>query len=176
MRAGIAAAELSHWVYGFSRSETFLISYLQDVGALYMIRHDPKHYRERYFDSQQAFPISKCLDEERHYKTSHCYIGSLITKRWHLGALLHRSILFHHHGDLAELANFDEKTSKMVALIRVANFLVFELFSDGFVTKELEESFEAACQFLDMTENMQRAAIAALEKWGNADMLPGASH
>lgn len=176
MRAGIASAELSHWLYGFSRSETFLISYMQDIGALYMMRHDPLNYRDRFFNQQQEFPISKYEDEENHYKTSHAYVGGLITKRWDLGALLYRSVLFHHHRDLQALAKYDERTSKMVALNRIANFLVFERFSDHYITKELEDSFEEACAFIGVTEPMLKSADAALEKWADSEGLPEASH
>ena len=126
MRAGIACAELSHWVYGFSRSEAFMVSYMQDIGALYMMRYDPANYRDRFFSQQQEFPLSKYQDEWRNYRTSHCYIGGLSTKRWNLGSLLYRSVLFHHHDDLSRLAKYDERTANMVAMNRVANFLVLE--------------------------------------------------
>lgn len=176
MRAGIASAELTHWVYGFSRSEAFLVSYMQDIGALYMMRHDPLNYRDKVFNQQQEFPISKHQDELNHYKTSHTFVGGLITKRWNLGSLLYRSVLFHHFEDLDQLAQYDERTSKMVALNRVANFLVFERFSDHYVTKELEDSFEAACDFIGVTEPMLKAADGALETWAEAQSLPEASH
>lgn len=176
MRAGVAAAELSHWVYGFSRAEVFLVSYMQDIGALYMMRHDPINYRDKFFSQQPAFPISQYQDEEAHYKTSHCFVGGLVTKRWNLGSLLYRSVLFHHHQDLQSLAKYDERTAKMVALNRVANFLVFERFSDQFATKELEDCFEEACEFIGITEPMLKAADAALEKWADSEVLPEASH
>ncbi|MBE0493522.1 MAG: HDOD domain-containing protein [Thiomicrospira sp.] len=176
MRAGIASAELTHWIYGLSRSEAFLISYMQDIGALYMMRHDPLNYRDQVFNQQQAFPISKYQDEVDYYKTSHCYVGGLITKRWNLGSLLYRSVLFHHHADLKSLAVIDDLTSKMVALNRIANFLVFDRFSDYYFTKELEDSFDEACAFVGVTDHMLHAADAALEKWADAESLPEASH
>lgn len=176
MRAGIVSAELTHWIYGLNRSEAFLISYMQDIGAIYMMRHDPLNYRDKLFNQQQEFPISKYQDEVDFYKTSHCYVGGLITKRWNLGSLLYRSVLLHHHADLKGLAEMDERTSKMVALNRIANFLVFERFSDHYITKELEDSYEEACEFIGVTENMLGAAVSALEKWADAESLPEASH
>ncbi len=175
LRVGIAVAELSHWVYGFSRSESFLISFVQDIGALYLKRYDP-NYIEQYFDEQRRFPLTKFIDEEKHYKTSHCFIGGILAKRWNLGSLLYRSVLFHHHADLLELEQHDARLGKMVALIRVGHFLEYELYSEQHVTKELEDYYEQGCEYLKLTPQMIHAAESALKRWGDADVLPDSSY
>lgn len=171
LRVGIAVAELSHWVYGFSRSESFLISFVQDIGALYLKRYDP-NYIEQYYDEQRRFPLSKFKDEEIYYKTSHCFVGSILAKRWSLGSLLYRSVLFHHHEDLQELEQHDARLGKMVALIRVGHFLEYEMYSQMHVTKELEDYYEQACEFLKLTPQMIHSAESALKRWGDTDVLP----
>lgn len=166
MRAGIASAELSHWIYGLGRCEAYLASFMQDVGALYMMRYDPQEYAQNYFSRQLDCPLSAYRDEEAHYQTAHTFVGGLIAKRWNLGNLLYRSIVFHHHDNLLEVASFDPKAAQMVAANRIANYLVFKVFSDHFLTQELEHSFEEAQAFLNLPENALHAAEAALQKWG----------
>lgn len=176
MRAGVASAELSYWVYGFTRSEAYLASFMQDIGALYMMRYDPKHYAEKYFSKQLDYPLSAYYLEEENYQTAHTFIGGMIVKRWNLGNMLYRSILFHHHGNLDELAAYDDRVGKMVAINRIANYLVFKVFSDHFISEELQAYYEQACQFLKLPDNAIDAAVAALEKWGMGSGFHFSSH
>ena len=172
IRCGIANAELSQWVYGLGRSEAYIVGFLQDIGALYLMRYDPEDYKTRYYLPHHQFPISKIKDEEIKYGTNHCYLSNLLVQNWRLGNFLSRAVLFHHHPNPIELKRFDEKLSKMVAVNQISNFLVFETFETKNITKELEDAYENALYYLGLTDRAIDLTRGALEKWGNSKTLP----
>jgi hypothetical protein len=83
-RAGIAVAELSYWVQDISRTKAYFVVFLQDVGAIYMMRYDFEHYQ-----------------------TVHTFLGSVVARRWHLGDFLAKSILL-HQGDSLEIIHHSD--------------------------------------------------------------------
>ncbi|KUJ71387.1 HDOD domain-containing protein [Thiomicrospira sp. WB1] len=176
LRTGIAAAELSYWVAGISRTQAYLYAFMQNIGALVMLRYDPETYGERFLNPQMNQPVSAHQDEITHYQTAHTFVGSIIAHRWHLGETLSKTLLFHHQPDLIELESYQPSVAKMVALIHIANYLVFQHFSDHFMVRELEQLFENACDYLELPDNAISAAEAALEKWGDSGHLPEAAH
>ena len=165
LRAALATTELSYWVYGLSRTEAYLHGFMQDIGAIYMMRYDAG-YNERFFRQQLAFPMSKHRDEHLRYATDHCFVGALMIEHWNLGQDLCRTVLFHHEQNPGHLARFDEGLSKRIALLQIANYLVFETFAGKNVTKELDDQFTVAMDYLELPDNALNAAISALEKWG----------
>ncbi|WP_083919074.1 HDOD domain-containing protein [Hydrogenovibrio halophilus] len=176
LRAGLAAAELSYWVGGIGRTQAYLYAFMQNIGALVMLRHDPEAYGERFLNPQMNQPVSAHQSEIAHYQTAHTFVGSIIARRWHLGDALSKTLLFHHQPDLIELEDYNPSVAKMVALIHIANYLVFQHFSDHFMVRELEKLYEEAVHYLALPDNAISAAEAALEKWGHSGHLPDAAH
>ena len=177
MRAGIASAELSHWVYDLARCEAYLCSFMQDLGALYMIKYDAEAFIDRYFNHQLESPIQQYQMELEHYQTTHAFVGAVITKRWHLGELLSKFLVLHHQSDLQQLKGYNPRVAKMVAVNHLANYLVYKVFSDHYMTSELEYLFKKAKSFLEMSDQAVHAAESALEKWGNSEVgLHSSSH
>ncbi|BBP44599.1 HDOD domain-containing protein [Thiosulfativibrio zosterae] len=175
-RSGIAAAELSYWVPEIGRTEAYFIAFLQDVGAIYMMRHDPENYAEQFLNLQLSNPVTAYQAELDHYHTAHSFVGSLVARRWHLGDLLCKSLLLHHYDSLEAVQNYDAKVAKMVALIQVSNVLVYRQFSDHYETHEQKQVFDHAVEFLALQPNAIEAASAALKKWGYDDHVHKASH
>ncbi|WP_127469974.1 HDOD domain-containing protein [Thiomicrorhabdus aquaedulcis] len=165
-RAGIAAAELSYWVNDISRTEAFFITFLQDIGVIYMMRYDPDYYAQTFLNAQLTSPFSAYEKEFEHYQTAHTFVGSVITRRWHLGDLLSKSLLLHHQESLESVMAYDAKVAKMVALMQLANVLTFKVFSDHYETAELKQIEEHTVRFLALPDNAVQAAQAALKKWG----------
>ena len=175
-RSGIAAAELAYWVPEISRTEVYFIAFLQDVGAIYMMRHDPENYAEKYLNSQLSHPITAYDTELKNYRTTHAFVGSLVARRWNLGDLLCKSLLLHHYDSLEAVKNYDPKVAKMVALIQVANILVYQQFSDHYETSEQKQIIDHAVEFLNLQPNAIESANAAIIKWGYDNHMHFASH
>lgn len=164
-RAALAATELAYWIDEITPSDAYLITFMQDVGAIYLSRyHDP--FICEHLEEQCSLPFSAYRREAFHYQTAHTYIGSLIAKHWRLGDLLCKSILLHHTTPLDKLADYDLKISKMVALIQLANSLVTEVFAEHYQTPELIESQQQAIEFLKMPKQGINNAIEALKHHG----------
>lgn len=176
MRSGLAAAELSYWVNEIERTEAYLIAFMQDIGAIFIMRHDFDHYAQTYLNAQLNQPFTGYQAEFDHYQTAHTFVGSVIARRWHLSDLLSKSLLLHHQNELESVQAYAPKVAKMVAIIQVANYLVFKTFSDHYMTEELQQSFEHARTFLALPDNAIDAAEAALKKWGNDDHMHFSSH
>ena len=175
-RSGIAAAELSYWVPEISRTEAYFIAFLQDVGAIYMMRYYPENYAEEYLNPQLSYPVTAYESELENYHTTHAFVGSLVARRWHLGDLLCKSLLLHHYDSLEAVQNYDAKVSKMVALIQVSNVLVYQQFSDHYETNEQKQIFDHAVEFLNLQPNAIESANAAIHKWGYDNHIHSASH
>ncbi|WP_319558071.1 HDOD domain-containing protein [Thiomicrorhabdus sp.] len=164
-RAAIAASELSYWINELPRCETYLAAFLQDIGALYLSQFDDE-YIATFLNTQLTEPFMAYDRELNHYQTAHTYLGSLISRKWHLGDLLCKSILLHHTKQLESLTEYDARVASMVALIQLSNGLVFREFSDHYETPELKESIAHAISYLQLPEKATAAATASLKKWG----------
>lgn len=175
-RAAIAAAELSYWVNDISRTEAFFVTFLQDIGAIYMMRYDAGTYAETYLNGQLTAPYASYEAEFEHYKTAHTFVGSVVARRWHLGDLLSKTLLLHHQQSLESVKVYDVRVAKMVALVQLANVLTFKVFSDHYQTQELTECLEQAVAFLELPVNALQAAEAALKKWGDSTKEHVSSH
>ena len=176
MRSGLAAAELSYWVNEMDRTEAYLIGFMQDIGAIYLLRYDFDHYAETYLNAQLNHPFTGYKAEFEHYQTAHTFVGSVIARRWHLSDLLSKSLLLHHQNELESVQAYAPKVARMVAVIQVANYLVFKTFSDHYLTEELQQTFDHARRFLELPDNAINAALAALKKWGDDDHMHFSSH
>lgn len=176
MRSGVAAAELSYWVNDIGRTEAYFIAFLQDIGAIYMMRYDDEHYAQDFLNALLTSPFEAHLKEFEHYHTAHTFVGSVIARRWHLGDLLCKALLLHHQESLESVKSYDKRVANMVALIQVANALVFQVFSDHYETLEIKQGFANAVAFLSLPENAIEATLAALKKWGHEHHAHQASH
>ncbi|MDG6777239.1 HDOD domain-containing protein [Thiomicrorhabdus sp. zzn3] len=165
-KAGIAASELSFWVYEVSRSEAYMAGLMQNLGALFLSRLNPQAYILR-FRQHLAHPIESLEEEAEMYGTTHVHLGALIAKKWRLDDTLCKTILMHHDTALLKTANSQNKIRQMVALIMAANFAVATA-DDTHITQELKQYKEMAFDALNLPENALTAASAAVVKWGHA--------
>lgn len=164
-RAAIAASEMTYWINNLHTTETYLVTFMQDVGAIYLARHHDTKIKT-YIEQQSAHPFSSYQLELADYQTAHTYLGSLIAHQWHLGPLLSKSILMHHTQTIERLQVYDPRLANLVALIQLANAMVTDVFAQHNQTTELAESFERARTYLKLPDPAIRAGYSALEKWG----------
>jgi len=174
-KAGLAAAELSYWVYDVSRSEAYMAGLMQNLGAIYLSRQDPESYFE-LIKSQLSNPISSYDKEVDKYHTSHAYLGTFIAKKWNISADVYKSILLHHDTDFALKTANDQKVRHLVALIIVANYVVSTNSDEQYITKELKEYRDIGLVQLDLPDNALKAANSAVIKWGKSMGIAAGSH
>lgn len=173
-KAGLAAAELSYWVYDVSRSQAYMTGLMQNIGAIYLSKLEPDLYEEMFFASLSN-PISAYQNELNHYQTSHVYIGSILVKKWHIQPEVYKAILFHHDMDFAIKTVGNQTIKHLTALTILSNYIVSSTDQELYINQELREYRDAAKQVLDLPDNAIHAATAAVNKWGNQGFI-NASH
>uniref|UniRef100_Q31EP7 Putative signal transduction protein n=1 Tax=Hydrogenovibrio crunogenus (strain DSM 25203 / XCL-2) TaxID=317025 RepID=Q31EP7_HYDCU len=173
-KSGLAAAELSYWVYDVSRSQAYMAGLMQNIGAIYLSKLEPDLY-EGMFTASLSNPISAYQNELKHYQTSHVYIGSLLAKKWHLQPEIYKTILFHHDMDFAVKTVGDQTIKHLTALTILSNYIVSTTEQDQYINQELKEYRDAAKQVLSLPDNAFTAATAAVNKWGSKGLI-NASH
>lgn len=174
-KCGIAAAELSYWVFDVSRSEAYMSGLMQNVGAIYMGRHDAEKYSE-IFDLQQAYPFTGYQKEIEQYHTNHAFIGCLACKKWHMDADIYKAILFHHDPDFVKKNLNNDRVRHLTSLIMLSNFIVEEATDEIYLTQELKTCRDLAITELNLPENAIKSARAAVNKWGNSIGVAMGSH
>lgn len=174
-KCGIAAAELSYWVFDVSRSEAYMAGLMQNIGAIYMGRHDPEQYAE-IFQLQQAYPFTGYEKEIEHYHTNHAFIGCLACKKWHMNPDIYKAILFHHDQEFVKKNPNSDRVRHLTALIMLSNFIVVEASDENYLTQELKTCRDLAMTELQLPENAMNSARAAVMKWGNSVGLAAGSH
>lgn len=172
---GLAAAELSYWIYDVSRSEAYMASLMQNIGSVYLLRHDPEHYFE-FFNRQIHNPITGYEKEMDEYQTTHCFMGSLVSKKWHVDPHIYKAIIFHHDLDFVVKTSGEQKVSHLTALMMLSNYIVLAAEDDHYITQELKNYRDAAKRQLNLPDNAIKAAISAVQKWGDNLNLGNASH
>ncbi len=173
-KAGIAAAELSYWVEGITRSEAYLAGLTQNIGAIYMTRVEADYMH--FFHNQLSRPFTAHEDELRRYGTAHTYVGTIIAKKWHIDADVYKAILLHHDRHFAARTTGHEKARKLIALIMVANYVVSVTLGEHFITQELKTYRDAGMNVILLPDIAISAASAAVIKWGKSATLVSASH
>ncbi len=166
-KAGLAAAELSYWVFDVTRSEAYIAGLMQNVGAVYLSRLNPETYTE-IFNAQLANPVSAYAKELEEYKTGHTFMGTFIAKKWHINPEVYKSILLHHDSQFELKTANDQKTRHITALIMVANYIVSSTIGGQYITQELKEYRNLGLKQLDLPDNAIKAANAAVMKWGQS--------
>lgn len=174
-KTGLAAAELSYWVFDISRSEAYMAALMQNVGAVYLSRKFKDDY-ETIFNSQLGNPVSGYQKELAFIGTTHCIIGGIISKRWNIAPDIYKAILFHHDMDFAQQTQSNSKIKHLTALIILGNYIVSSTLDDQYITQELKEYRNAGKKALDLPDNAFKAATAAVTKWGNKVGLVSGSH
>ncbi|MEA1988417.1 MAG: HDOD domain-containing protein [Pseudomonadota bacterium] len=174
-KAGLAAAELSYWVYDVSRSEAYMAGLMQNIGAIYFSRIKPDGYYDIY-KQQLSNPISGYQKELEEYNTTHAFLGTFVTKKWHISPDVYKSILLHHDVDFAtKLAN-DQKVRHLISLIMVANYIVSSNSGGQYITQEMKDYRNLGKHQIDLPDIALKAANAAVSKWGNSVGLSTGSH
>lgn len=165
-KAGLAAAELSYWVYDVSRSEAYMAGLMQNIGAIYFSRLEPETYFEIY-KSQLSNPISAFKKEEAQYQTSHVHLGTFICKKWHILPSVYKAILLHHDTEFVAKLGNDRTVRHLTSLIMVANYVVSSNSDEQYITQELKEYRNMGLEQLDLPDNALKAANAAVARWGS---------
>jgi len=174
-KAGLAAAELSYWVYDVSRSEAYMAGLMQNMGAIYLSRKDPDNYFE-LIKSQLSNPISSYDKELEEYQTTHAHLGTYVARKWNITSDVYKAILLHHDTEFALKTSNDQKVRHLVALIMVANYVVSINSGEQYITQELKEYRELGLRTLDLPETALKAANSAIIKWGKSMGLSAGSH
>lgn len=174
-KTGLAAAEMSYWVFDVSRTEAYIAGLMQNIGAIYLYRQHPESYPEM-FDTQLANPVSGFQNELEHYQTSHVHIGGLLGKKWQINPLIYKALLFHHDMDFGIKTVGNSQIRHITALTILSNYIVSVCEDAHFITQELKDYRDSAKPILDLPDNAYSSAMAAVNKWGNSNGLVSASH
>jgi len=148
---------------------------MQNIGAVYLSRIEPELY-EDMFKKQNVNPVSAYQAELDHYDTSHCFLGSLICKKWHIDSTIYKSILLHHDKDFIRHSKNNQKLQHIIALTMLSNFIVASCNEEQYITQEMKEYRTLAQNILQLPENAFAAARSAVNKWGSSSCLISASH
>lgn len=173
-KAGLAAAELSYWVFDVSRSEAYMAGLMQNIGALYLARHFVQY--EAIFLNQLSNPISGFIQEQELLKTDHTIVGAIISKKWKIDPDIYKALLFHHDADFGNKTASNQKIKHLAALVILSNYIVCSSQSEQYITQEIKDYRDLAKQQLSLPENALKAATAAVLKWGNSTGLTTGSH
>ncbi len=173
-KAGLAAAELSYWVFDVTRSEAYMAGLMQNVGAVFLARQDPESYHQ-LFSKQLSNPLTAYKEEVIDYETSHSYLGTFLAKKWHMNSELYQAILMHHYADFASKVT-NEKIRHLIGLMMAANYVVSSATGEMYITQELKDYRDLGLKELNLPANAMQAASAAVAKWGNSIGLSTGSH
>lgn len=173
-KAGIAAAELSYWVFDVSRSEAYMAGLMQNIGALYLARYSDAY--EAIFQSQLSNPISAFIQEQELFGTDHTMVGALISKKWHIEPDIYKALIFHHDPDFAIKTAGHQKIQHIAALVILSNYVVSATENEQYITQEIKNYRDLAKQQLSLPENAMKSATSAVLKWGNKVGLMTGSH
>jgi HD-like signal output (HDOD) protein len=174
-KAGLAAAELSYWVFDVSRTEAYIAGLMQNVGAIYLYRQHPDSYPDM-FAGELSNPVSGYQKELERYQTSHVHIGGLLGKKWQINPLIYKALLFHHDLDFGLKTIGNSQIKHLTALTILSNYVVSVCEDEHFITQELKDYRDSAKQVLELPDNAYSSAMAAVTKWGNSNGLVSASH
>lgn len=174
-QAGLAAAELSYWVYDVSRTEAYMAALMQNIGAVYLARKYHQQY-ELLFNSQLGYPVTGYCKELETMGTTHCYLGAILSKKWNVSPDIYKSIIYHHEMDFGIQTAGNQKVKHLTALIVLANYIVSATLSEQYITQEMKDYRDAAKKILKLPDNAFKAATAAVKKWGNKVGLAVGSH
>lgn len=174
-QVGLAAAELSYWVYDVSRSEAYMAGLMQNIGAVYLSRTDPETYME-ILKGQMTNPITGYEKEEKTYGTTHAYLGTLVAKKWHISEDVYKSILLHHDPEFALKTGSNQKVKHLVALTFIANYVVSVNSDDQYTSKEIKDYMKMGLTQINLPDNAIKAAHSAVIKWGKSAGLGSSSH
>lgn len=172
-QTGLAAAELSFWVYDVSRTEAYMAGLMQNIGCVYLSRSKPEEYAS-LFQIHLANPENAMRHEERLFLTNHTFVGALLAKKWRLSSDIYKSILLHHDIEFIQNPTHNQKVRHLIALIMVANFVVESAQGEHYITQEMKQYRDIGGEILNLPENAITAARAAVLKWGNSmGVAPG---
>ncbi|WP_028485898.1 HDOD domain-containing protein [Thiomicrorhabdus chilensis] len=174
-QAGLAAAELSYWVYDVSRSEAYMAALMQNTGSIFLSRLNPEDYAP-FFKTHLSAPLSSLDQEEAEFQTTHMYLSILIAKKWNIAPELYKAILMHHDPDFIHKTANDSKVSHLTALIMASNYAVAIANDSQYLTQELKNYRDLGLKALNLPENAMKAAIAAVTKWGNSKGIAPGGH
>lgn len=138
------SAELAKHVELISNDEAYLLGLFHNIGALMMAVKYPE-YEACFFNSLTA-PLSTYHKEERTYQTTHAHLGVLIAEQWGIEMEMKKVMLLHHTDHLEGIK--DERVRSLVALIQLANAVVSEMVFGIYVSQELRDISEKACEIL----------------------------
>jgi HD-like signal output (HDOD) protein len=174
IKAGLAAAELSYWVYEVTRTEAYMAALLQNVGAVFHYRANKELYEE-HFPQHVIQPYSAIGEEHRMFGTTHCHTGVILAKKWQVNGDVIKSLLLHHDKDFIAKTTNHPKVRQLTALIMLANFSVVHIEGDEYIHSEMKEYRDNALKAVDLPATALRAAESAVKKWSNSG-LSFASH
>lgn len=174
-QAGLAAAELSYWVYDVSRSEAYMAALMQNIGGIFLSRLNPEDYAP-FFIKHLYAPLNSLHQEEVEFQTSHMYLSILIAKKWNIAPELYKAILMHHDPEFIHKTASNSKVTHLAALIMASNYAVAIANDSQYLTQELKNYRDLGLRALNLPENAMKAAVAAVAKWGNSKGIAPGGH
>ena len=172
VKAGLAAAELSYWVYDISRAEAYMAALLQNVGVPFLYRRNKEAYIP-IFEQQASQPFTAVQKEKQTYRTTHAHIGMVLAKKWQVNNDIIKAVLLHHEPEFISMTANHPKIRALTALIQLANFIVVESLDQDYIHGELKQCRDNARKALELPDTALKAARGAVQKWGDAGLVLG---
>ncbi len=147
-----AAMAVSKTVPEISSEEAYLLGMMHDIGGIVFAS-----LRENYASAWQQLstvPVTMLEKEKKAFGVDHTTIGFLLASHWELPNEYALAI-YHHHSEVCDYLP-DSKVRTMVAILKLANYLVVDSTAIN-KTKQMERYRRAA----------QNELMLSDEQWGN---------
>ncbi len=162
LRVGLAASELSLWVYDIDQSEAYLAGLLQNIGAIYLARKLQQVKYQTLLKEQRFHPWSAYQNELENYDTTHVYVGAVLMKTWDIDPDIIKSTLLHHNALILNSPNSTPRIDSISALLMLANYAAGAAYGEDKITQELLEYKHQAMEALKIPDNAVDSAIAKI--------------
>jgi len=153
-------ADLSEFVQGITRDEAYMLGLFHNTGALMLAGIQPEKYSTIYSNGLSN-PNSLLKKEEEVFNSNHCFIGVLITQKWHLPVPMINAIMLHHTHSCERIKN--DQVRAMVAMLKVANAIVAEISLGAYCGGEMRQYEQDGIQELILDpEDVKEIRIALM--------------
>lgn len=161
----IASLLISNEIKGINKTEVYLTSILQNIGAIFLAREFKNKEYESIIIEQINKPYEFYNKELSLFETTHVYAGASLMKKWSINNDIIRSTLMHHLENPFESNMCSENSKKISAIIFLANYCVMN--SDKYFDDEsenMERIIDKALRFLGIQPDFIDLVIDELDK------------
>lgn len=165
IKTGMAAAEISYFVYGIERGEAYLAALMSEIGAIVINRIDPG-YLAKFHARTETRPFSSEDVFLNHYHATLPVFSAMLSKKWGVEHDVVKAILLQNH-TLSKKDDVDaQKISSLIAVINLAKYIRIESEDKSYITDELKKMRKNALSMLGkIPKKYHKAALSAIRAY-----------